>query len=432
MPSIVDCRACGQKMTVPDDWAGKGLACPRCHASIDEPRTPAKEIPLDNVEVVDEEEGIYRINPEDALLPGRLAGQAEVSGTLGVMSLGRDAEPARCVALHPQNKLALAGCGETIHVVSLSERKRVLRFEKQEANVTCLATAPDGQHVLSGDRKGGLVLWELLSGQVVRWLAGHHEAVRSVAFSPTGRYAASGGDDGATRLWELDTGKELKLFEARTDRPINCVAFSLDGRRILGAGPKVRVWTVKSGEPVARCRSEGEVDSAAFSLDGKEIAACVPTSYTETGLRVHRWLAASGKELPCFESPFHNRVAVSLAAVAPGTLRIVSTGRRSGLRDDNVSGKAVKAAGLALSALRLATGGSPVRAYRNMAEFASPDHFGDRNDPCCIQFWSLNPGLAETHNAGNDPAVALAVSADGTRAVTATRDNLIQLWGVPP
>jgi WD40 repeat protein len=443
MSLILDCRGCGQKITVPDDWDGQGLSCPSCHRAVDVVPPESEEIvpellddddpSTDLVEVVEEEEATstYGINADDALLPDLLPGQAPVCGVMGIMSLGRNARPARCLAVHPQKPLALAGCGPTTYVLNLSERKRALRFEKQDAGVTSLALAPDGRLVLSGDRDGGLLLWDLSSGQLVRRLKGHKDAVGSIAFSPNGRYAVSGGDDGVTRLWELETGEEYKLFEAHWDQPVRCVAFSPDGRQVLGAGGKVRTWSVKTGELHMRFRSEGEVDSAAFSRDGAEIAACVPARFTETGLRVQRWHAATGKELPCFEDPFRNQVLVFLAVVAPGTLRIVSLGRRPGIRQDSVFGQVVDA----VDSLRSrGSGWEPSRMparYYGMGDLRRGRSL-DSSDPYCMQIWNLKTGLAESHDAGQDRASVLAVSTDGSRALTANRNNTVQLWGLPP
>jgi WD40 repeat protein len=419
-------------MAVLDEWVGRRVACPHCQSLCAIPEPPIQAAPeIDPVEVVEDKGGVFRILPEDARLPDRLPGQAEVSGALGVLSVGRQTRPARCLALHPDNRLGLAGCGETIVVLDLSTGKRVFRFTRQQAPVSCLAITPDGRRVLSGDRAGGLLLWDLPSGRIVRWLRGHKDAVQSVAFSPEGRYAASGGDDGVTRLWELATGTEYELVQACWDGPVCCVAFSPDGQQLLGAGNRVCTWSTQSGEPLVHFRGRGTVESAAFSRDGLQIAACAPSTSTKTGLKVRRWQAATGQPLPCFENPAPNRVRVSLAVVVPGNLRIVSIGHKPGIRASSVTGQILDALGQFQRVLGDETSPrSPPRSY-SMSDMSSTASKFDVSDPYWMQIWSVNSGLAQSHDAGTSPPTALAASHDGARVLSASRDHTVQLWGVP-
>jgi WD40 repeat protein len=232
----------------------------------------------------------------------------------------------------------------------------------------------------------------------------------------------------------LGTGTEYKLFEARWDRPVNCVAYSPDGRQILGAGGKVRTWDVQTGEPLVRFRGSGRVESAAFSQDGSEIAACALSDTSRTGLRVRRWQAATGKPLTCFDDPVHNRVLVSLAVVVPGSLRIVSTGKKTerpgsaGLGMSQTTAAVLSVVGtLAINAVLMPGGGYGYIIFEPSAPVFDP------SDPYCMQIWGIHSGLAESQrNAGSARATALVVSADGKRALSANRDNIICLWGLPP
>ena len=65
----------------------------------------------------------------------------------------------------------------------------------------------------AGREDTSLRLWDVESGQELRRLAGHTDAVRSVVFLPDGRRALSGGQDGTVRLWDVESAKELNRFE---------------------------------------------------------------------------------------------------------------------------------------------------------------------------------------------------------------------------
>src|SRR5262249_37589246 len=144
------------------------------------------------------------------------------------------------------------------------------------------AISRDGTQVLSGDRRGGLLLWDLTNGRMLRWLDGHEGKVTSAAFAPNGRYAVSGGTDGTTRLWELQSGKDFQLFEARWDYPVTSGSFSPDGKSILaaGGGGRIRTWSVKTGEPLVKFKgATGTIEDAVFSAEGLQIVACTTASF---------------------------------------------------------------------------------------------------------------------------------------------------------
>jgi WD40 repeat protein len=111
-------------------------------------------------------------------------------------------------------------------------------------------------------------LWDTKTGEEVKELEGHQEAVYSVAFSPTQNLLASGSKDKTVRLWNLDTGNSSVLT---TDvDSVNEVAFSRDGSRLLTKNVKgdVTIWDVKTGTSIGTM-STTSFGPACFSPDGK-------------------------------------------------------------------------------------------------------------------------------------------------------------------
>jgi WD40 repeat protein len=109
--------------------------------------------------------------------------------------------------------------------------------------VRAVALTPDGRQLLAGYAKGGLLVWDIASGQELHALAGHTKQVNALAVSPDGRRALSGSDDGTVRLWELASGRERCRFTAHR-LAVNGVVFSADGREAFSAGSDqtVRRW----------------------------------------------------------------------------------------------------------------------------------------------------------------------------------------------
>ena len=88
----------------------------------------------------------------------------------------------------------------------------------------------DGKMIASASRDRTVRLWDANSGQQIRVLDGHSDAVKCVAFSPDAKTLASSLDWGDTiRLWDVDTGKHISTLKGHT-HSINSIVFSPDGK----------------------------------------------------------------------------------------------------------------------------------------------------------------------------------------------------------
>ena len=119
--------------------------------------------------------------------------------------------------------------------------------------IACLAMAPDGQHIVTGQTDGTLILWTvdrsmsssapLSAGPAVA----AHASVNSVAFSPDGTRIASAGSDGLLRIWDAQLSP-LQVLNG-TGGSINSVAFSpqftSDHKLVSGGADRlVLLWSV--------------------------------------------------------------------------------------------------------------------------------------------------------------------------------------------
>jgi WD40 repeat protein len=140
--------------------------------------------------------------------------------------------------------------------------------------VISIAASPDGRYALSGDEKGGLHLWDLLTGQSRFRLLSHKDEIPAVAFSPDGRYALSTGGflDPAIRIWDVGNGRQIVRLEGHTGA-VPAALFSPDSRLILSGGEDktVRLWEVKCGFELVRLTGHTKpVLAVGFAPDGRQ------------------------------------------------------------------------------------------------------------------------------------------------------------------
>ena len=110
--------------------------------------------------------------------------------------------------------------------------RRIL--DEHEGAVRAVAFSPDSSMALAADGEV-LVLWDARTGDVIRRIGegdtGHQDTINVVEFSPNGFHAISGSDDGGLFMWDVLTGDLIREFSGHEDG-ITAMDFSPDGTRL--------------------------------------------------------------------------------------------------------------------------------------------------------------------------------------------------------
>jgi serine/threonine protein kinase/WD40 repeat protein len=131
------------------------------------------------------------------------------------------------------------------------------------------------KYVASGDKGGGLVVRELISGKLVFSINYSHMEVTQVRFSPDGKLLATGGVDRTVHLFNSGTWEEVATLRDHGGS-VCALAWSTDGQHLASAGrfdENVVVWDVASRRRLRVLPHSGAVRSLAFSPDGMSLAA---------------------------------------------------------------------------------------------------------------------------------------------------------------
>jgi WD40 repeat protein len=183
-----------------------------------------------------------------------------------------------------------------------------------------LRFTPDGRGLVSVDREGHVVRWNLATGKPVgRVRLGPFPEHASPEFviSPTGRHIAVGASNGPPRVYDAATGAVVAtLPRPLPDADSWLPAFSADGARVVfgyarghgspNSGPvSVPVWDI------ARDRAVGTVElpmppggivntCLALSPDGARLAVAItpaPRTGGDTGVELGVWETATGRRV---------------------------------------------------------------------------------------------------------------------------------------
>ena len=101
----------------------------------------------------------------------------------------------------------------------------------------------------------------------------HEKPVNTVAFSPDGSRVVTASSDGTARLWDAKTGASLLTLKGHTNW-VRAASFSPDGSRVVTASDDgtARLWDAKTGLPlITWADHQGAVNAAAFSPNGEQV-----------------------------------------------------------------------------------------------------------------------------------------------------------------
>jgi WD40 repeat protein len=190
-----------------------------------------------------------------------------------------------------------------------------LAFMDHENPVTSIDFSSDGRLAVSGstndlNNKNVLLIWDLVTGQVIRSFEGYNHHVRSVAFHPSGRYVLAGYVDGVVRRWSINGGRPQSEFvnltqEQKTPGPVMSIACSPDGLCVLtSSGKNLYLWELQTEALKSTFSGHlGDVVDADFSPDGSMIVSCGSASNEDDQSLIVMWEVRTGKQVKIFRQP---------------------------------------------------------------------------------------------------------------------------------
>lgn len=200
--------------------------------------------------------------------------------------------PITAIAIAPDGKrFAKAQFG--MIEISDDAGKPISRIQTDAGKVNSLSFDATGQRILAATGLTGgygqAVLYDAVSGQLIRELVGHRDVLYAAEFSPDGTKIATAGYDQKIVIWNADSGDPITTLKGHNGAIFD-LSFSPDGRHLISAcaDETAKVWDTETGKRMdTLSQPEGEVYAVRFTPDGKFLLA----GSADNRLRVWRFVS---------------------------------------------------------------------------------------------------------------------------------------------
>jgi WD40 repeat protein len=374
----------------------------------------------------------------------------EVSSGRETARLKGHKHPVVAGAISPDGRYAISGDTDANLVLwDLEARSRIYKFHIDPRNdnirrgITALSLSADAKvaaiatgyedrmavDYLGPDHGGRLLLWDLEAEDLIQEFTGHDLPVQDVAFSSDGRLLLSASSDKTVKLWAVHTGQCRRTLVGHS-RSVQAVAFADHDRFAISGGweGNAILWDIEgveskeaSGTPAT---SEGHslwVRSADISPDG----AVAVTSSDDR--RVILWNAKTGQasqtlndhEAAVNSVKLSRDASLAISGDQNGRIAVWDTKTGERVRGFETEKGSIHAVNISLDG-RTAFSGS---LYGWLALWDLETH----------ELLHAFKHAGELDDDDADGILAIALSRDGSTAVTASEDSTILfVWDVEP
>jgi serine/threonine protein kinase/WD40 repeat protein len=246
----------------------------------------------------------------------------------------------------------------------------------------------------------------LLSGRI---LAGHGDAVSSVAISPDGKMLASGSLDKTVILWDLQADQPIRTLE--TPDQVYSMVFYPDGSALLVGGQSgiTSIWSTQTGEQLFKQESlpAGQIsvsiapDQSAYAIASRDVAVALMDA------KAYTWVKALVYPGPIWSLAYSLDSTMLAAGMGDGTISL-----KNPQTDEE------------LYSLKEHTEG-----IKNLAFSPDGKVLASASNDATVILWDVEMGqklFTLSRQAG--PINSVAWSPDGKTLASASDDGTIILW----
>lgn len=176
------------------------------------------------------------------------------------------------VAVSPDSTLlALTDGAQQVRVVGIDDGSAVAEMTGHEAPITDVGFAPTGQYLASSSLDNTLRLWNVETGEQMRFQRSRRRPQLSLDVNPYASSVASGTQGGTARLLNVTITTEGQ-YNLRPRADIVDVEYSPSGLLLaMAGGPNLYLWTMSNLEPPAVYSLSSTATCVAFNADASRL-----------------------------------------------------------------------------------------------------------------------------------------------------------------
>jgi WD40 repeat protein len=170
------------------------------------------------------------------------------------------------IADNNEIKVYRTGTKDLLHTFKDGHKRQILSID----------ISSDSTLLASGGKDSTVVIWDFISGSVIKKISWQQGIVTSVNISPDRKYLVWGGADDNVILYDIVSGKIAGEYRNQKD-DITCTAFSPSGKLFVIAGAEgiIKVYDTESHDILASLSGHTSwVRDISFSGDGKKLISC--------------------------------------------------------------------------------------------------------------------------------------------------------------
>jgi NACHT domain- and WD repeat-containing protein len=280
--------------------------------------------------------------------------------------------------------------------------------------INVIAFTSDGKRAISagGFQDATLRIWDILTGECIKVLERHFDAINAFALFSDNKHLISGAESGTITVWDLETGSEHGWAGGYY---LDALALTADEQRVITVhrNNRLRVWNINSGE----CELSLEIHSDSHRIYSM---ALLPDGFrvilsSDNSLKV--WNLVSKK---CERTLVGHTKTVSTIALIPNKSQVISGSWDQTLKVwDLETGECLRTLGGHADEINIVK----VTSDGQYAISGAKDR--------TLKIWDIKTGELEATLSGHSsPVSAVSVNYEHSRLISGSSHSL-KIWNWP-